>query len=294
MRSSARAGAFARSRFGQLAAVAAFAIIVVGCGGDPDDSASNPAGSGAAPSADGSAGAPSEDSPGIVDFDDNPVVGTDGYAGPDWFPTKMAVLLPRGLAVTLESQDPTTGKAELTGWISGGDMDDLMSSAKFMVRAEGYFPGEDFDNGSTRGFTATTLGQTILFGLVDIDGDIVQWSMEFVEDPPETEASDDLIDDADSELAGTAIVEIGELEWQVSGGCDSQRSTFYGFDGSVTLSIGYTQGIEDLGGSFGDAGQGVVLFVGIVPPSLETTASGFTVIGTYEGDDYSIEVTCEG
>ncbi len=131
-----------------MLSIAAFAA---GCGSDSNVDAAD----GANPANDNSSGeTPSADSPGIVDFDESPVVGEDGYQGPDWLDSKMRVLLPNGLTVTLEFQEPTTGNAELTGFVTNGNIDELLGDARFMVRAGGYFPGDDTDSSTGKWFRA--------------------------------------------------------------------------------------------------------------------------------------------
>lgn len=161
-----------------LATTLAIAAIVAGCGGG--DSSEDPL-AGSVPVDDDTPSTSSADSPGIVDFDDFPVVGTDGYQGPDWMEPTMVVLLPDDLTVTLDYQDPDTGNWELTGFVSNGDIDELLGDAKFMIRAAGYFIGDDSNSGASQGFSAK-IGPTdeqILFAVVDVGDGTVQWSMEY-------------------------------------------------------------------------------------------------------------------
>jgi len=105
----------------------------------------------------------------------------------------MAVLLPVGLTVTIDQQDPTTGSAVLTGFVTDGDVDELLGDAKFMVRAGGYFVGEDFDNGASKGFAASVSVKDlqIFFGVSDTTTGEVRWSMEFSNSESDSEAAND-------------------------------------------------------------------------------------------------------
>lgn len=189
---SLKAAPSPRSARWSLIAAAAVVALVAGCGSSSGNE-SNGAGAGSEPASQVSETTSPGDSPEISDFDGGAVIGSDGYQGPDWMDSKMAVLLPVGLTVTIDQQDPTTGSAVLTGFVTDGDVDELLGDAKFMVRAGGYFVGEDFDNGASKGFAASVgvKDLQIFFGVSDTTTGEVRWSMEFSNSESDSEAADD-------------------------------------------------------------------------------------------------------
>jgi len=279
----------------------AVATFAAGCSDGSGVDATASAGGGGANDDSGAAAPPSEDSPGIVDFDDFPVIGEDGYQGPDWLDSKMRVLLPRGLTITRDFQDPATGRAELTGFVTDGNIDELLGDARFMVRAGGYFPGEDTDSSTGEGFRAGAAGEELFVSVFDSGGGTLQWNMEFLASQPdsgseaeaEAEAFDDLLDDAGVETGAGAAVSIGEVEWEISGGCE--EGDFIGITDGVTLSVGFSEAGEPVG-NFSDAGQGFFLLIPTTTPVTEydSRPTGFSMSGELEGINWSIEVSCGG
>lgn len=285
---------FPRSTFRFLAGLAAITILVAGCGADSSEGLADAVGS--VDDDTGVTATPSDDSPGIVDFDQFPVVGDDGYRGPDWMDPLMLVLLPAGLTVTLDYQEPETGRFDLTGYVTDGDIDELFGDAKFMVRAGGFFPIDNADSATTRSFNAEIgpTGERILFAVIDSGNSEVRWSLEFRNSKLEP-ALDDLLDAAGVEVGARAVVRIGDTEWELSGGCEN--GDFIGFADGVSMSVGFSATGEPVG-SFSDPDGGAALLIPTMTPvtDFDKGSNGFSMYGEFEGEGiaWSIEVQCGG
>jgi len=112
-----------------------------------------------------------------------------------------------------------------------------------------------------------------------------------LEPESESEAFDDLLEDAGVETGADALVMIGEVEWEISGGCE--EGSFVGITDGVTLSVGVSD-TDGPSGNFSDPDQGFAL---LIPPMTPVTdydvgPTGFSMFGAFEGIDWSIEVSC--
>ena len=194
-----------------------------------------------------------------VDTSDRPSngvsVSTDGVEAqigrserPDWLPVWL--LLPDDLEITLSLNDERTGEANVTGFISGGDFDKLLSDLTFMVQSGGYVIGETYEGGGGSGFNAQHTGDEgdLRAGVIQIDDNVVQWSIEFSfgasDDATETTVGDQA--GTPSEVEGISISGPGAMTMMVAGETlvtegqcfiEGSYGNFIGLDGVSNLTI---------------------------------------------------------
>ncbi len=209
----------ARWRLQFAVALLTLAFVFAACGGGDDDGDGNAS----ANSAQEDVGA----GDGIAPSSDTDVTGVNDR--PDWAPVWL--LIPEGLQLTLASEDSSLGESVIAGFLSDADLMLLYEQAKIMVQSGGYIIGDETGAGSdlaepgaSLSFSAEHTGDdgSVNFGVVRVDDQTTQWSMELVAsgDTDGQSASDDSATSTNAaDGAGTITVSAGGETFTTSGTC---------------------------------------------------------------------------